>query len=212
MSKKIGIISGAGAMAGCLFYKKIITNLQVQGCWRDADFPEIVLINVPFPEMLSESTLFYKVRKALLNALEYVSPKVDAVYIACQTLHIFLLEKDYEKYKVEHLLKSVKPYVESLKTINVVSSLTSRLWNLHPMVLGAECQYIKSEESKETIELILRGIKPNLTWLKDFALSSPVLLGCTEFSVAVDNDPIDNVIDPLDITAKIIANNFLNSV
>jgi len=49
----IGIIGGAGPLAGALLFEQIIEICQKDyGCIRDFDFPSINLVSFPFSEML----------------------------------------------------------------------------------------------------------------------------------------------------------------
>lgn len=92
---KIGIISGAGPMAGALLYKKIIENYQTQwGAVQDQDFPEIALINYPFSAMLSglesasnECRLRSELEICLVQLRNLGCKRVG---IACNTLYAFL--------------------------------------------------------------------------------------------------------------------------
>lgn len=92
--KKIGIIGGAGPMASCQLYKEIITEFQRYGCKNDRDFPEIVIINYPFSNMLNVQEYVIN-QQVLIDELQYCfdwlyEQKVDIAVIACNTLHIFI--------------------------------------------------------------------------------------------------------------------------
>ncbi len=52
--KSIGIIGGAGPLAGALLLERIlILSGSEYGCYKDADFPEVILLSFPFSEMLT---------------------------------------------------------------------------------------------------------------------------------------------------------------
>src|SRR5690242_12952717 len=88
----VGIIGGAGPMAGALLFQKIVQMCQAQyGCKEDADFPEITLFSYPFLDMLRN--VGFNERKKLQEQLQecFVRfAKMNIVAIACNTLHEFL--------------------------------------------------------------------------------------------------------------------------
>ncbi len=73
----IGIIGGAGPMAGALLFKKIIARCQKKyNCVHDEDFPEIILLNVPFAQMLKQNTKYQNelmVREQLLGSIKFMN-------------------------------------------------------------------------------------------------------------------------------------------
>lgn len=92
--KKIGIIGGAGPMASCQLYKKIISELQRYGCKNDRDFPEIIIISYPFSGMLNAQEYTIN-QQILINELQYCfdwlyKQNVNIAVIACNTLHTFI--------------------------------------------------------------------------------------------------------------------------
>src|SRR5690606_27079959 len=90
--KRLGIISGAGPMAGALFLKKIIKAYQAIGAWKDEDFPLMYLINYPFSDMLNNGYEYNLIQKELLSCIDELQFKCDYIVITCQTLHLFLSE------------------------------------------------------------------------------------------------------------------------
>jgi aspartate/glutamate racemase len=210
MNKKIkfGIISGAGPMAGALLYQLVIKILQARGAWHDADFPEILLLNIPFSDMLSTKIDSNKIRIELLDAVRFTSHYVDYVYVACQTLHVFLTPDDIIQYKIISLLDLIKPnLVTNTNRILVVGSHTSRLFQLHSKLLQVNCCYAEPDLSEQAINSILKGKMPDLSWLEELAKENTVILGCTEFSIAMQKSKIA-FIDPIKLAAHDIVNKF----
>ena len=74
----IGIISGAGPMAGVELLRLIIEFCQKEGAFRDRDFPEIHLINIPFSEMLAED---FDKDKYVYMRFETEAPTIIAIKI-----------------------------------------------------------------------------------------------------------------------------------
>ena len=91
---KIGLVGGAGPMAGALLFSKIIQNYQSKkNAWQDEDFPEIILLSYPFSQMLSgaesagnASRLQTELRICLAQLRDW---GCDRIVIACNTLHAF---------------------------------------------------------------------------------------------------------------------------
>lgn len=52
--KTIGIIGGPGPLAGAMLMDRVLrVCMQQYGCYRDRDFPRILLISFPFSKMLT---------------------------------------------------------------------------------------------------------------------------------------------------------------
>jgi len=200
MKKSFGIISGAGPMAGVLLYRKTIELLQAKGAWQDSDFPKIILINIPFIDMLDNQENDGLVRRQLLESLEALYTKVDNIYIACQTLHAYLTPDEIVNYKVISLLSLIKKEIyKTDKPILVVASSTSRRLNLHYLI-NSNIQYIDPESCDKAIKTILRGFKPKLNWIIEKTFTNTIVLGCTEFSVACEGMGFQ-WIDPIHLAA-----------
>lgn len=92
--KKIGILGGMGPEATAQTYQEIIRIFQEEyGAKYDADFPEIIIVSKPIPDVVErveneEQTL------ALLNEgiQQLATAGADFVIIACNTVQRFLPE------------------------------------------------------------------------------------------------------------------------
>jgi aspartate/glutamate racemase len=195
---RFGIISGAGPMAGALLYTHIITLCQKRGAWQDCDFPDILLRNVPFSPMLGGQKHQPVVKNQLHQALKSLKNHVDYIYIACQTLHGFLSLEDMERFKVVSLLDIIQQATHLEKRpVSIIASQTSCAMGLHLPFLPKGSSYIEQERSSYAIETILKGHRPDMHWVEDMAKETPLLLGCTEFSVALKACENPLIIDPL---------------
>jgi aspartate/glutamate racemase len=208
MSQSFGIISGAGPMAGLLLYRRIIELLQAQGAWQDSDFPAIFLMNVSFSDMFSQKN-HHVVRFELIQALETLRQQACYIYIACQTLHAFLSFDEMRQYGIVSLIDLIRADIRhSHKSIRVVASKTSRALNLHDKIHeSAAVQYLNPVVSDKAIDIILRGLKPDLTWLIQETFEHTVVLGCTEFSVSCQ-DMRFPWIDPIQLAALDVVKKF----
>ena len=90
--KTIGIIGGAGPLAGALLLERILSlSMSLYGCYRDADFPKVVLISFPLSEMLSADVDEAQLRRELKQCLYQLRAQgASVIAIACNTLHAFL--------------------------------------------------------------------------------------------------------------------------
>ncbi|MCH9755591.1 MAG: hypothetical protein K0U37_00160 [Gammaproteobacteria bacterium] len=209
MNQKItfGIVSGAGPMAGALLYQKAIEKLQAEGCFKDADFPEILLYNYPFSNMLEGTLDKASIRSQLENTLMFLAQTVDVIYIACQTLHLFLPKARLKALKVVSLLDLVNVAVRPHNKLYVVASKTSCENKLHETYLKPLCECLDVTKSEAAIVSILKGKTPSLDWIEQASREYPVLLGCTEYSVALAKSTW-NLIDPITLATNDLVRRF----
>lgn len=200
----IGIVGGAGPMAGCALLEKIFRlSIEKYGCFQDADFPKVLLLSFPFSEMLGSEFEEQQVRKELqecLNALRKSGASVLA--IACNTLHAFL---DEEREDLIHMPKSIAQRLSGEVPL-VLCTSTSRRFGLHKKYFP--CVYPEDGVQQQVdgiIEKTLKGfdIAGELADLLKKERRKCVL-GCTELSLYADRFP--ECLDPLKIVAEEILN------
>lgn len=69
--KSIGIVGGAGPLAGVFLLERILyLSGKRYGCHKDADFPKVFLISFPFSEMLCTDIDSAKLKKELGECLD----------------------------------------------------------------------------------------------------------------------------------------------
>ncbi|MDO8955119.1 MAG: hypothetical protein Q7V63_09770 [Gammaproteobacteria bacterium] len=202
---RIGIISGAGPMAGISLLKQIIVGCQKRGAWKDADFPEIHLLSFPFSDMLSVESKPEKVRAELAHCIKQLENHCEHILIACNTLHLFLPEPP--PHLLVHLISLIKSRLPKNSKPLILASLSSATENLHGRLLGIECEYWDPIESQKTIDAILKGQSPALDWILDLAKTRTLILGCTEYSLAFEDMPSTaSIIDPLKLACEYCVN------
>jgi len=209
--KTIGIIGGAGPLAGALLLEKIlIQSTALYGCYKDADFPKIVLISFPFSEMLSGDLDTEQVRKELKQSLAQLRMLGASVLaIACNTLHAFL-EDERDSGDLVHvpraLAESIVPSLEPL----VLCTSTSVRYGLHKQFFP--CTYPDCETQTRVdriIDLVLKGgdrknIIQQLDEIISAQIAKTIVLGCTELSLFAQQIKAGHsiILDPLEITTK----------
>lgn len=202
---KIGIVGGAGPMAGMLLMQKIVELCQKEhGCQHDADFPYIMLLSYPFADMLSDS-ITAEQQKEITAQLEgcfstFSQHGIDIVAIACNTLHLFLTEAILEKKMQISFVHMLEECGKSLRSSGlpegfVLCSNTSAKSKLHARYFPCRYPVSLQQKCQKMIDMVLAG-KETAASTQQFAMElnhhlmpshspskRPLILGCTEFSV-----------------------------
>lgn len=209
--KSIGIIGGAGPMAGAFLLERVLSlSNTIYGCCRDSDFPKIFLISFPFSEMLSpiiDTAKLQEDLRACLNQLRDNGASVLA--IACNTLHIFLDEQD-ELDDLIHLPRVLAKEIPPSENALVFCTSTSKEFGLHKRFFP--CTYPDDQtqvQVDEIIDQVLQGVEKaivlkRLEKLLQAQVERTVILGCTELSLFTNFLSLPNklIIDPLEVVAK----------
>jgi aspartate racemase len=212
----IGIIGGAGPMAGVLLLERIFYfSRSLYNCYKDSDFPKVCFLNVPFSDMLSPNFNVDQIQDELKTALNQLRSNGSSVLaIACNTLHIFLDDEcTRDLILLPEVIKNELCDTEPL----VLCTSTSVAYALHKRYFP--CSYPSTSSQKQVDELIdkiLKGDDSNvLKDLSDLIEAQPmntILLGCTELSLFGKNlvSSKKTIIDPIDLLAKSILKNVFN--
>jgi len=207
---RIGIIGGAGPMAGALLFEKIIEICQKKyGCSRDSDFPYISLISYPFAEMLTAERNSQLIATHVEECFEsFQSNDISIVAIACNTLHSFLPNLP-KNLRLVHLIEETATYLREKEYMSplVFCSNTSAEEKVHSRFFA--CRYPEQFVQMEVdalIDRILRGEDLNLIseQLSALAEDEMLVLGCTELSILHEKAPLKlkQICDPNLIVAE----------
>lgn len=209
--KSIGIIGGAGPLAGAFLLERILyLSNKTYGCYRDSDFPKIFLISFPFSEMLASNINTAKLRNELSTCLcQLRNNGASVLAIACNTLHAFLDEPD-DLSDLVHLPRVLVEKIPSFEMPLVICTSTSTQFGLHKRFFP--CVYPDSKtqaQVDEIIDQILQGIDrttilEKLQKLLQAQTEKTVILGCTELSLFTTflSLPDKLIIDPLEVVAN----------
>lgn len=216
--KNIGIIGGAGPIAGAFLLERLFAlSGQVYGCYRDADFPKVMMISFPFSEMLSDERNNAQLRRELRGCLKQLRQNGAVVLaIACNTLHAFLDERD-ECGDLVHMPRTLAEEVTLPDAPLIFCTSTSVQFGLHKRFFP--CVYPDAPTQQEVdriIDRILKGeerssILEKLERLIQKQQANLIILGCTELSLFSGQLSVPNkrIIDPLEVMAnKIIEKSF----
>ncbi len=210
--KTIGIVGGAGPQAGAYLLERIFTLSAVKyGCYRDADYPKVILISFPFSEMLCPEMEVNKLCQELQICLEQLrSNGASVLAIACNTLHIFLNGKE-DLSDLVHLPRILVEEVSLQEALPLVfCTSTSKRFAIHQKFLP--CVYPDEQTQQEVdgiIDQVLKGsekmaIINRLQALIERQTAKTVILGCTELSIYAPqlSVPDKQIIDPLELMAQ----------
>ena len=208
--KSIGIIGGAGPLAGAFLLERILfLSVEKYGCAKDSDFPRIFFINYPFSGMLGPSINRKKLQKELQKCLKLLRKSGARVLgIACNDLSDLV-------HLPRTTAENIPPFDEPL----VLCTSTSAQAELHKRFFP--CTYPDMQTQQEVdgmIDKILKGknqagILDQLETLLEMQSAKTVVLGCTELSLFAARLSVKSklIIDPLEIMAnKILKKTFSN--
>ncbi len=225
---RVGIIGGAGPMAGALLFQKIIQICQKRySCQADADFPSIMLLSYPFAQMLQNPDRTQKtLLKEQLNEclFNFLRNDIEVAAIACNTLHEFLDPSITKPRSFLHMIEETAWMLKQNQIENtlVLCSTTAAECQLHKKYF--DCQYpsqafqtqvqscidqiLAGKQSKEDAQALVNQLNAYLAEQGDAKIG--LVLGCTEFSVFNEQFPLllnglDTrfcVVDPNQIVAE----------
>lgn len=205
----LGIIGGAGPMAGALLFQKIIQICQEKyHCQEDDDFPYIVLLSYPFADSLISEDSARLVKEQLtycLKKLEDDNVKIAA--IACNTLHDYLDVSATHKFLLVHMIEEAAQAMTQ-KNVNeslVLCSMSSAKSKIHEKYFN--CIYpnenfqkeiyrlmnkiLAGEHSKEDAIQLAKQLNNQLNLIENKENKIGLVLGCTEYSVLHNQFPLD---------------------
>lgn len=216
--KSIGILGGAGPLAGLSLLERLFTrSMSEYGCSKDADFPKVTLLSFPFSDMLCTELDSKQLRKELNESLKELRKGGAAILaIACNTLHVFLDETE-DLTDLIHLPELIAQEIPPGQVPLILCTSTSMRFGLHNKFFS--CKYPDQpiqEQIDRMIDQILRGdetqiIAKRLSKLIKAQSATTVILGCTELSLLSRHLSSSNklIIDPLEIlTKKILERSF----
>lgn len=216
--KTIGIVGGAGPLAGVSLLERLFRYAQVAyGCFQDADFPKVLLVSFPFSDMLGKQIDKDTVAKELREALQFLRKSGATVLgIACNTLHTLLDEGMEENLLKLPQLTASEIECRGRKKPMILCTSTSRQSGLYNAFFP--CTYPDLATQQLIDEIILTILKGNGSAASSLASlirtleAETIVLGCTELSLYSDQfeQGSKRVIDPLDILAKALINQSLN--
>ena len=226
--KTIGILGGMGPEATAATYLEIIRIFQQRyGAKYDADFPEIIIVSKPIPDVVErveneEQTMI------LLNEgiAQLATAGADFVIIACNTVQRFLPE--LRKFAAIPILGIAEEVAKSLPFKSVGLLATEATMNARIFDIEFEQKnvaIIKPTQKQQTMitEIIMNilngkkteGDKTTLLLIIDSLKldgAEAVILGCTDLPLLISQDDVSvPLIDTIKINAEAAVNYCLNA-
>lgn len=221
---KVGIVGGAGPMAGLQMTTHIINICQNEyACKSDADFPYIMLVNYPFAQMLTKEGRKQQdvIQRQLLECFNtFEKNEINVVTIACNTLHEFLPSLEKFSFKFVNMIEETALFLSENEIYHslVLCTETSAMMRLHARHFPCEYpDFEKQAQVDKIIDRLLSGLylKDDAEQLaaivKSYEKEKPlgVILGSTELPLLINRFSLNQlgvhksaIIDPMEIVAE----------
>lgn len=226
--KKIGILGGMGPEATAQTYKEIIKIFQERfGAKYDADFPELIIVSKPIPDVV-ESVENAQQTVALLNEgiQQLAGAGADFVIIACNTVQRFLPE--LRKTSAIPILGIAEEVAKRLqfKTAGLLATEATINARIFENALEPSGATVVKPDKKEQAAItsiilnIMNGKKTDadkamlLLIIDSLKLSGAeaIILGCTDLPLLITQDDVSIlVIDTTKINAEAAVKYCLNT-
>ncbi|MDO8570963.1 MAG: amino acid racemase [Candidatus Daviesbacteria bacterium] len=204
--KKIGIIGGMGPESTALLYRGIVRSFQIGfGAYNDEDFPEMVIHNLPIPDITVNVEKEDLVRRMLSRSIHFLEQSgVELIAFPCNSLNYFV---DYltsqtgipiisiveetcvtirEKGSKEVLLLSTPTTFEKGLYHRYLRDTTIVRPNDYSKIQSIIVRTLKGENSREDFIEMLE---------KEYSAHKNIVIGCTDLSVLVESYKNDRLID-----------------
>ncbi|NOR84780.1 amino acid racemase [archaeon] len=204
---KIGILGGIGPESTSEFYSKLISKLQKSGMIKNnTEFPQIVINSIPAPELIHDTITKEELQAYILGLKELDSFGVDFIVMVCNTIHLYYdqLQKEIKTPIVDLRIEVKRVLIESkIKNAFILATPSTVKKGLYRFDCGNIIEPTKKElanlsdavfcfnkgDNKQKQIDVVKNICEKHT--RDFNL--PVILGCTEFAVMLENENIHKI-------------------
>ena len=217
--KTIGILGGMGPEATAELYLRIIKSFQKEyGAIYDSDFPEIIILNLPIPDVVENTNEQKGVQEMLVKGAEKLEKAgVDFIAVPCNTVTYYI--KDIQgkvSTPIINLLEETAKNImkKEIKTIGLLGTETTIKSEIYNNVLrNTSIITLEKEDQIETTKIIMNILAGDkniedekrllefIQKLKEKG-AEKVILGCTELPLLIKNNK--ETIDTLDILTKSI--------
>ncbi len=215
--KTIGILGGMGPEATADLYLRIIQLFQQKyGAIYDSDFPEIIIVNLPIPDVVENANEQNIVKEMLIEGIKKLEKAgADFVAIPCNTVTYYIKEmQNAVSIPIINILQEtanevIRSGVKKVGLLGTETTIKSKIYN--NVLRGLQILALEKSEQIETTKVImniLAGRKNSedrekllefVQKLKDKG-AKKVILGCTELPLLIKVNV--DVFDTLEILAK----------
>jgi len=216
--KKIGIIGGMGPESTALLYKQIVRSFQDRfGAYKDQDFPEMLIHNLPIPDITVDVKREKLVRKMLSRSVHFLEQSgSELIAFPCNSLNYFV---DYLSSQTDiPLVSIVEETCKTIRQINasevlLLSTPTTFEKGLYQRYLR-DTRVIRPQDYTKILDIIiqtLKGENPSEEFSemleKEYSSYSNIVIGCTDLSILVQNFQDERLIDSLTCLSQSIVKN-----
>ena len=206
--KVIGILGGMGPEATAELYLRNIRLLQAEGARYDADFPEMLIYNLPLPDMVEQQGNKKAIAALLRQAIARLRDAgADFIAIPCNTAFSYMESGEGILSIVAETRKEIARWDGKVGVLGTEATIRSRLYE------GIIPDSGDQRKVTRIIMNILSGKK--LRSDKDALLgimgrlqekgATGVVLGCTELPLLVSQkDAPIMMFDTLDVLARAV--------
>lgn len=227
----IGILGGMGPQASAKLYELLIKGTQkYTPAAVDDDYPEIVLLNVPVPNFISNKNELPKAKQMLINRtklLEQAGCTVNG--IACNTAHILLPElqaaTNVPFLPIPELVAS-RAKIAGYKRVGLLATPTTLGSTLYDVAFADTAEIVRPNQAfarqiEQYVYLQLNNklsenerqvFRQQVSGFKQDSGLDAVILGCTELPLVYDDSSNDEtILDTLQILSdELLATYFAN--
>jgi aspartate racemase len=212
----IGILGGMGPQASAKLYELIIKGTQeYTSAAVDDDYPEIVLLNVPVPNFISNKNELAKAKQMLIERTKLLEKAGCTVNgIACNTAHILLPElQAITKVPFLSIPRLVAKRVKTAgcKQVGLLATPTTLESTLYDKELDGIAEIVRPDLdfASQIEQYIYNQLNESLdegerqrfrVQVNDFRRANKldaVILGCTELPLVYGDTQDDSIIDTL---------------
>lgn len=211
----IGILGGMGPQASARLYELLIEGTKAfTPAAIDSDYPEIVLLNVPVPNFISDKNELEKAKQMLIQRTQLLEQAgCSVIGIACNTAHILL--PDLQAVTEVPFLSIPELVAERIKSagferIGLLATPTTLASDFYDRAISEELIRPSAKMSKQTEEFVYKQLNGAISkqdkskfrelvgvFKKQCNLDA-IILGCTELPLVYDRAD-EQVIDTLEI-------------
>lgn len=215
--KTIGILGGMGPEATADLYLRIIQIFQKKyGAIYDFDFPEIIILNLPIPDVVEKNKEGDEVKDMLISGVKRLE-NAGARFIAipCNTVTYYI--SDMQKAAPIPIINILQEAAntalkEGLRKVGLLGTEMTIKNKIYDDILDKiEILKLNEKEQKETTKVIINILSGKKTEEDKVLLerfinklryngAEKVILGCTELPLIIKNN--EYVIDTLQILAE----------
>ncbi|NQV91808.1 amino acid racemase [Candidatus Woesearchaeota archaeon] len=190
-----------GPEATADLYLRIIKIFQKQGAVKDCDFPEMVIINLPIPDVVGNLSEENKVKEMLIEGVKKLeNAGANFIVIPCNTVNYFLPEMRKEvSIPIINILQETANEVkkQGFRKVGIIGTEMTINKAIYNDVLNeVELVLPTKEDQKETTKIIMNVLagkktKEDKTFLRKIISelklqgSESIILGCTELPLLI---------------------------